>query len=101
AEQVNVPGRRLGAFLETGMAERVHDDMVVWTNQALDHPEAGRPARREKRDMVVAEEVADLALERDRQGGVADQRRRAGAMDAEFTDRLERGGDDIGMIRQA
>ena len=29
AEQMDVAGRRLRAFLEAGMAERVHDDMVV------------------------------------------------------------------------
>ena len=38
AEQVDVAGRGLGALLEAGMAERVHDDMVVAAHQPLTTP---------------------------------------------------------------
>ena len=88
AEQEDVAGRRRGAFLQAGMGEGVHDDMVGAADEALDDAEARGPAGREQRHVIHLQELGDLALERDRERGVADQRGRAGAVDAVVLDRL-------------
>ena len=65
AEQVNVARRRLRTFLKTGVAERIHDDVVARPDQPLDRAEAGRPSRREQRDVLAIEKLADALFERD------------------------------------
>ena len=51
--------------------------------------------------MVRFEEVADLALQRQRQRTVAGERGGAGAVDAEGFGGLDRGGLDLGVRGQA
>ena len=101
AEQDDVLGRCRGAFLQAGMGEGVHDDMVGAADEALDHAEARGPAGREQSHVIHLQELGDLALERDRMRRVADKRGRAGAVDAVVLDRLLGDGLDGRMRGQA
>ena len=102
AEEGDVVGRGLCAFLQAGVGQGVHHDVVVGTDETLDDAEACGPAGRIEDDLVHAEELGDLLFERDRGGGVADERRGAGAMDAVGLDRLARriGDRRIGVHRE-
>jgi hypothetical protein len=101
AEIVDVARRRLRAFLQAGMRQGVHHDMVGRTHQPLDDPEACGPAGRKERDVLHVQEFGDRLFEGERQGRVADERRRACAVDAEFLDRRNRDIADRGMGGQA
>src|SRR3954471_5321517 len=71
--------------------------MIGRTDEALDDAEAGGPAGREERDMLHAEELGDRLLERERQRGIADQRRRARAVHSELLDRRDGDVADVGV----
>jgi hypothetical protein len=101
AKQVDVARGRLSALLKTGMAQRIHHDMVVGPDEALDHAEAGSPARRKQRDMIIAEKLGDFLFQRQGKRSVADKRRRAGAVHAERAHRLCGDIDDPRMRREA
>lgn len=98
---MDVAGCRLRAFLKAGVTERVHDHMVFLAYQSLDHPETCCPAGGEQGNVIVTEELGDLVLECERERCVADQRGRAGAVDAEVVHGLDRRLQDRGMRIEA
>ena len=66
-EQVDIAGRGLRAFLKTGMAQCIHDNMVARADKPLDDAEPGGPAGREQGDMIGFKEIGDRRFEFDRQ----------------------------------
>ncbi len=76
----------------------VDHDVIAGAHQPLDHAIAGSPAGGEQAHMLHAQEFADLALQRERERGVADQSGRSGAMHAELAHRLD-GGFEHGRVR--
>ena len=58
-EQMDVRRRRGGAFLEAGVAQGVHQDMVGGADEALDDPVARGPAGRVDQDLLAIQEFGD------------------------------------------
>ena len=84
--QVDVPRRGVGAFLQAGMREPVHHDVIVRADEALDDAVAGGPSGRVEHRVLELEEPRDRLLELQRILRVAGKRRRAGAVDAVLVD---------------
>jgi len=72
---MNIVGGCVGAFLQTGVRQHVHHDMVGGAHQAFDHAKAGCPAGWIQHHFFHLQKLGDLALERDGVRRVADQSR--------------------------
>src|SRR6185437_4059132 len=85
---MDVARRRGGPLLQAGMGKRIDDDMIARADKALDHAETGSPAGGKEHGVLHAQEIRDRPLERERVSGAAEERRRAGAVDAILIDRF-------------
>ena len=98
---VDVLRRGARAFLQAGMGQHVHHDVIVGAHEALHGGKAGRPAGRIEHDLAAVQELGDHPLELERMLGVAEQRGRAGAVHAVFLDGADGGALDLGMGGEA
>ena len=88
-------------FLQAGVSQHVHHDVIVGAHEALHGGKAGRPAGRIEHDLAAVQEVRDHPLELERMLGVAEQRGRAGAVHAVFLDRARGGALHLGVGGEA
>lgn len=84
--QADVGGRRVRAFLQAGVRQRVEHHMIVGPHQTLDDAVPGSPAGRVEHGMIEVEEFADGAFELQRIFGVTGKRRGASAVHAILVD---------------
>ncbi len=71
-EEHDVARGGLGADLKAGMGERIHHNVIVRANEALDDPEAGGPASRVENGFLRLQEGGQAPLELDRRRCIAD-----------------------------
>ena len=91
AVEMDIARCRGRAILKARMRETIDDDMVVAPHQPLYDAVSRGPARRIEDGMLDLQEFRDAPLQRERIPRVAEERSRAGAVDAIFVDRRDRG----------